>query len=461
MIIYGWGYFNRRDHSVIRATCQSCGRHSHMPSYTSSRFFTLYFIPLIPLGTQKVIQDCPHCKQARVLSLRKWNKLRRTDLPAAITAYEANPTNVEAVKHALGTILGVHDRAALRRVGPQIRRAFERDADVLRFLAGTYDYLCMDKEADEAYLAAMSVSDDAELAAEANLHMEAQKLAKPAPPNRVLQSLPVLIVPAALVFLLTMFVQRAATSGIDEAHLLSGLDRAYTVEINGAKVTLAPHQRIPGHMLVYGENKIQPAEGSEFVEANTFAIDASWFSRAFGGPLVVVNPDQAALVLWERSGYASGTVPDSAYQFKFSTGRVLHTFDDIDYPFQDFPSSITTKQSSGVTYRYRVSDFGERDPQRVAQVLMGNQLGDELQGYLRARLRASDDGDEFFWEPICCPARSFLASPSRVSRCGPCGCNGIAPIRMRWRANRRDTISWRVIARWSSRSRRTACCSIC
>ena len=134
--------------------------------------------------------------------------------------------------------------------------------------------------------------------------------------------------------------------------------------INGRKVALAPHQRIPGDMLVYGENEITPTAESPFIEAGRFAIDVPWYRRPFGGPLVVVNPDQAAVILWERSGYGPDKVPDSAYQYQLAAGRMLHTYDDIDFPFRDFPSSIKVSSGSGVTYRYRVADFGERSAKR-------------------------------------------------------------------------------------------------
>ena len=62
MIIYGWGNFNRRDHSVVRGTCQSCGRYGYQSSYTSSKFFTLYFIPVIPLDVLGEYVECDGCR---------------------------------------------------------------------------------------------------------------------------------------------------------------------------------------------------------------------------------------------------------------------------------------------------------------------------------------------------------------------------------------------------------------
>ncbi len=419
MIIYGWGNFNRRDHGLVRGRCRSCGRRGFLRSYTSSKFFTLYFVPLIPLGKQKIVADCSHCKKAYGMGWREWKRLHATALPQAIAAYEQHPADAEAAKTALGTIINLQDRPSLERIGPPIHRAFAQDANMLTLLAGTYSYLCQDREADALYLQAVGLSDDPAIAAEAHAHLEEQKLTPPRPHNRLLQSLPVFIVPAAIFIALATFVQRGVTARPEHAYVLNGLDRSYTVVINGESIKLAPHKRVPGFMLHYGRNTIAPSADSAFLDAQDFAIDASWYERVFGAPLFVVNPDEAAVLMWERGGYASGGAPENAYAYELATGQLCHVYRGIDFPFQPLPDTIQMPASSSIEYRTRVTDLGQRDVQNVIAMLQERGQTQAIQAYLRARLRAGDGGDTLIYVAArVLPRAEFggLAEPHLAAR---------------------------------------------
>lgn len=425
MIIYGWGHFNRRDHSVVRGQCRSCGRQTYLKSYTSSKFATLYFIPVIPFGKEKIVSDCPHCKQAFSMPYGKWKNLHATDLPRMIVEYEQKPADEETAKSMLGLIYSLQDRPAMQRVGPQIQRAFAHDAKMLCLLGDVYSYLCLDKEADAVFLDVVGLTDDPEIAAVANGHLEAQKLKPPPPPNRLLQSLPVLILPLALLFGFVTLVQQAATSLPDNAYVVNGLSRPYTVVINGENISVKGFARARAPMVRYGRNSIRPGAEAGFLGESTFTADVSWWQRVFGSPVIVVNPDQAAVVMWERTGYSKSTVPDSAYQFRMSAGQTAHSFNDIDFPFQEFPSEITTQQSSGILYRTRVTTFDTSDTSHLIQILLGNDQTPVLQAHLRAKLRANDvDDSSVYLASHFLSAEDFaaLAEPRLAAR----------PVEMGW-----------------------------
>ncbi len=411
MIIYGWGYFNRRDHNVVRDTCPACNTQGHFKSYTSSKFFTLYFVPVIPLGTEKVISECPHCKRALTMPLRKWTKLKNTELPARLTTYAATPADEEAASKLLGAIAGLHARSTLTRVSPQIRAAFARNPKILSQLAGTCSHLCLDKEADAVYLEAIALSSDEKIAAAADAHLKLQKSPKPRAPHRLWQSLPVMIVPAILVLLFASYLQDAVSARPKEAFLLNGLDQSYSVLINGQSVTLKPHQRVRADMLTFGENKIAPATGGEFIPATTFEIDVPWYRRAFDNTLLVVNPDQSAVLVWERIGYAYPKPPDNAgASYRFDSGAAHHSYQDIDFPFQIFPDTISTPADGSVIYRTRVSEFTTREPQKIVQLLLEEKQTGTLHRYLRAKLLSPDAGpDLLFLGANFLPRSEFLA----------------------------------------------------
>ena len=388
MIIYGWGYFNRRDHSVIRDHCPACSQRGHFKSYRSSKFFTLYFVPVIPLGTEKIISECPQCKRALTMPLRKWTKLKKTELPAAVAKYEATPDDEAAALELLGALSGLHGRTTLLRVGPQIRAAFARNPKILAHLAGAYSHLCLDKEADAVYLEAVGLSTDEQIAAAASAHIELQKLPKPKPPHRLWQSLPVMIVPAVLVMVFASFAQKAASGRPKDAFLINGLDHPYSVVINDRPVTLQPRQRTRADMIVFGENKIAPADGHTYIPAAAFEVDVPWYRRAFDHTLVVVNPDQAAVLLWERTGYAYPKPSGNTHSFTIAAGAAHYLYSDIDFPFQVFPATIDTPADGSVVYRTRVSDLARLDTRQLVQLFLEQKQTALLQAHLRARLRS-------------------------------------------------------------------------
>ena len=390
MIIYGWGNFNRRDHSLVRDTCRSCGHTGYLKSYTSSKFFTLYFIPIIPLGRQRIVQDCPHCKQAFGMSLGKWRKLGRTELPRALAEVQAKPADPEAARQALALCVQLQDRNALRSIGPQVRTTFARDADMLGYLAGAYSYLCMDKEADAAYLDAVALAPDGPIAAQAAAHLELQKLPRPTPPNRLLQSLPVLIVPAIVLFVALGYVQKAFTGAIDSAYVVNGLDRAYTVEINGRRHTLMPHQVLRSDALETGRNTLAPVGGAAFPAPETFDIDVSFWARLTQHTTVVVNPDRAAVITHERTTYAYPKPAETGPVVTARAGEIVHVYQDLDYEFRDFPAQISMS-GSGAVERTRVASLGAQPLPRVVHTLAADGRLDELAKYLRARVRAGSD----------------------------------------------------------------------
>ena len=221
MIIYGMGYFNRRNQSLIRSGCPQCGTYGYMRSYDSTRFATLYFIPVLPLGSQKVMAECPKCKQALGMSARKWRKLRNRELKTETDAFLAAPQDRQKAEAALALCVHLQSRPELRRIAPAIEEHHAADADLQAMLAGAYSYLCMDVEAGNAYLRALQLDSTPEIEAESERHMQAANLTRPKPRNRFLQSIPVMIVPTAVIFFLTGIITSALVVNVSSVMVTS------------------------------------------------------------------------------------------------------------------------------------------------------------------------------------------------------------------------------------------------
>ena len=68
MIIFGFGGGRPKDRGpVIPARCPNCGNENYLRHVSSTRWFSLFFIPLIPYSTKHFLL-CPVCTQGRSLT---------------------------------------------------------------------------------------------------------------------------------------------------------------------------------------------------------------------------------------------------------------------------------------------------------------------------------------------------------------------------------------------------------
>ncbi len=68
VIIFGFGGGRPKDRGpVIPARCPNCGNENYLRHVSSTRWFSLFFIPLVPYSTKHFLL-CPVCTQGRPLT---------------------------------------------------------------------------------------------------------------------------------------------------------------------------------------------------------------------------------------------------------------------------------------------------------------------------------------------------------------------------------------------------------
>jgi hypothetical protein len=90
--------------------CDFCGRRAELSSFDTTLFFVVFFIPVIPLGRKRVLNQCSACKRHRVLSLAKWREAQTADITTANQAAMAEPNNEAKAIGAIGTAIGYQAR---------------------------------------------------------------------------------------------------------------------------------------------------------------------------------------------------------------------------------------------------------------------------------------------------------------------------------------------------------------
>ncbi len=147
VIIWGSRHYGKRRAAVVRAACESCGRAGYKRSYEAWHAGHLYFIPIIPMGRQRIFRMCSACDQGRVASGKEWARIRATEIEPRLAAFRDAPTDREVAEEALAVTVGLDDREGFYEVALGIERAFAGDATMLASLGGGYAHFLMDDAA--------------------------------------------------------------------------------------------------------------------------------------------------------------------------------------------------------------------------------------------------------------------------------------------------------------------------
>ncbi len=122
-VINGTGtwYYGKDNRHFHASTCEQCGAHGHLASYDTTLYFTLVFVPLIPLRKKRVVDECPRCHRHRTIKLKDWIHGRHLDIRTAVEALRESPEDGEK---------------ALEAIGLAVAYQHKESYDVLRLLIG-------------------------------------------------------------------------------------------------------------------------------------------------------------------------------------------------------------------------------------------------------------------------------------------------------------------------------------
>src|SRR5262245_7780052 len=87
-----WYYGRDRIHTV-RGVCEFCHAVSDLTSYDTTLFFTFVFIPVIPLGKKRILQQCAACQKHRVAKAKDWEAAKARDSAAVLEKLQADPND--------------------------------------------------------------------------------------------------------------------------------------------------------------------------------------------------------------------------------------------------------------------------------------------------------------------------------------------------------------------------------
>jgi len=395
MIIYGTGNFHKRNHAVVRGQCPHCGKIGYKSSFDTTRFFTLYFLPIIPIGRHRILMDCKACDKNWAISLSEWKKIQRIDLPAALAQYEKNRENRETVIGLINLIVQAQATEHLEKIGPQIRNTFPQDEEILTLLAAAYSRLCLDEKAGSLYLSLLDITDDEEVTRQAENHRKLTGLTPPSPPNAFLQRIPLLITPGIILFLLLAVLVPAFQGSkiathiykeIENVYLVNGLDYAYSVSLDGQKYVLKPGHPLLVPDIEYGTHTVTPSEASGIADPITWTYTSDDIRGSRYDNAVVINPDASAILIWQNIAYSDPPPAEDTSKLKIFTGKDYYTYSHIDYVFEDFPEEIQLPSSNSVVRKTGLFAVEDTSPMVALQFLQYYDNMDLYSDYIEQRV---------------------------------------------------------------------------
>jgi tetratricopeptide (TPR) repeat protein len=459
--------------------CEFCHSYGELKSYDTTLYFVVLFVPLIPLGRKRVLNECPVCHKHLVLELKKWKEQRDRELTEKVQALRQDARNFEKARDAVQAMVAYQDRKMFLLLADGLKHNLGNHAEMQAVLGSAYAFFNLPRESEECLRRSIELKDDPEIRemlavnlvkqlrpenarpfiqhildqkneekvafililAEGyqargmheealatldegcrvfpvlanntewkNLHKTSEKYRgrnkpiKSALFNQVktasegttwMSRLPAFIGPAIVVGLLATWMLVSYSMGQKRSvYLLNGLERPYGVMVNGQKAKLFPRKPWP-FPVAEGTIRIQ-AQDPELPSAEqTCTVETPFWLRPFLNRTFVINPDRAAVLIWEETVYAptDSHDPGKASPYKLYAGDLLYTFKGVDYSFEDFPKSIRLDSQSSRAHRNRVDVLQPFPSTVVYQLLTKNRGAAIANAYLRNLVLGNPDDE--------------------------------------------------------------------
>src|SRR5687768_9999755 len=88
----GTHYYGKRNVTVRTAACAACHHVGQLESYDTRLWFVIFFIPILPLGRKRIIDDCPSCRRHFVASADTYEQARQLQTSGALERYQREPS---------------------------------------------------------------------------------------------------------------------------------------------------------------------------------------------------------------------------------------------------------------------------------------------------------------------------------------------------------------------------------
>jgi len=155
----GTHYYGKKNLSVRTGACEFCRRVVNLRSYDTRLWFVIVFVPVIPLGRKRVLDQCPSCTKHRVMSARDYADLRQQQISESMDRFAAEPSP-QAALAAHATILAFRDFERAAELRKDALSRFPNHVGMLAGMASHLEQVSAPDEAAKLYEAALALQPD-------------------------------------------------------------------------------------------------------------------------------------------------------------------------------------------------------------------------------------------------------------------------------------------------------------
>jgi len=102
----GTGYYGRTNVSARNGRCELCNRDATLTSYDTREWFSVFFIPLIPLTKYRIMEQCSSCRRHRRLEQKQFQQQLDEQIAPLRAAIQANPSDALAHEKLILALTG-------------------------------------------------------------------------------------------------------------------------------------------------------------------------------------------------------------------------------------------------------------------------------------------------------------------------------------------------------------------
>ncbi len=157
----GTHYYGKKNVETYPGVCQACKKEVMLSSYDTGHYVVILFIPIIPLGKKRILDQCPICTRHAVVSMNEYvqSKINAQD---RIQSYRNSPEDARLADEVIVQCVGFRDVETLLGITPLIEEHHAGNPEILKLLAGAYTHFGRLEEAERVLVASIYAKDEDE-----------------------------------------------------------------------------------------------------------------------------------------------------------------------------------------------------------------------------------------------------------------------------------------------------------
>jgi tetratricopeptide (TPR) repeat protein len=130
----GTHYYGKRNRASRAGVCRLCGAQCQLESYDTRLWFVIFYIPVIPLGRKRIIDQCGRCMRHFAANQTAFEMSKQLNVSGALERYRSEPS-AETALELHGCLLAFHQHEQAETFRKQALELHPADATLYSGLA--------------------------------------------------------------------------------------------------------------------------------------------------------------------------------------------------------------------------------------------------------------------------------------------------------------------------------------